>query len=125
MALLKLYCLLEHRVQRTKGGVSTVSYHCYSLKITEFTTSSSQTLQKAVSWLWKRKPWLVKGTARQNPAGGSHEREGYQVREGWFLKENLPRAQGNTSSHCTGDEEIQQKVCSLKQEASYSTRYAK
>lgn len=41
MAVLKLYCLLEHCVQRTKGGVSIASYHCYSLKIKEeFTTSS-------------------------------------------------------------------------------------
>lgn len=46
MALLKLYCLSEHCVQRTKGGVSTVSYHCYSLKMTEFTTPTSQMLQK-------------------------------------------------------------------------------
>lgn len=82
-------------------------------------------LQKAVSWLWKRKLWPVKGTAMQNPAGGCHEREGYQVREEWFVKENLLRAQRNTLSHCTGDEEIQQNVCLVNQEDSYWTKYAK
>ena len=46
------------------------------------------------------------------------------MREGWFLKENLFRAQQNTSFHCTGDEKIQQ-VCLVKQEASYWTKYAK
>lgn len=46
------------------------------------------------------------------------------MREGWFLKENLLRAQRNTSSHTTEDEEIQQ-VCLVKQEASYWTKYAK
>lgn len=33
MALLTLYGLLEHWVQKTKWGVSTISYHCYGLNL--------------------------------------------------------------------------------------------
>lgn len=65
------------------------------VKITEeFTTSPQGRPQKAVSWFWKRKYWLVKGTARLNLAGSCHEREGCPVN--WaLLKENLLRAQRN------------------------------